>query len=271
MTNKNIHTGEVSMISRRGFVALGLIGLSGMTISTTGCSLVGNDPKILDVGVKIDVPKFGFQNPQTGEIEGMEVDIAHELANRLYGSPDAITVTGVNVTTRGAMLDTGVLDATLATFTITEARKKSYNFTDAYHKDYIGILVKKSSGIKRFEDLDKHIIGVAQAATTRQKLEELAYEKEMKLKFSEYATYPEIKVALVSGRIDAFSVDSSILQGYLDEHTELLDTNLGEQEYGIATSKKDPEFSKKINELLHQMMDDGTLENIKKKWGLANG
>ncbi len=262
---------EVSMLSRRAFVALGALGVSGLAFGTSGCGLVGNDPNIFDVGVKIDVPKFGFQNPQTGLIEGMEVDIARELAKRLYGSPDAITVTGVNVTTRGAMLDTGVLDATLATFTITESRKKSYNFTDPYHKDYIGILVKKTSGIKSFEDLDKKVVGVAQAATTREKLEDLAREKEIKLRFSEYATYPEIKVALVSGRIDAFSVDSSILQGYLDDKTELLDTDLGEQEYGIATSKKDPAFSKKINELLHEMMDDGSLDAIKEKWGLVNG
>ena len=53
-------------------------------------------------------------------------------------------MTGVNVTTRGAMLDNGTLDATLATFTITEARKKSYNFSRPYYIDHIGVLVKKS-------------------------------------------------------------------------------------------------------------------------------
>ena len=54
-----------------------------------------------------------------------------------YRSPDALRVTGVNVTTRGAMLDNGTLDATLATFTITEARKKSYNFSRPYYTDHI--------------------------------------------------------------------------------------------------------------------------------------
>ncbi|MDO5044861.1 MAG: substrate-binding domain-containing protein [Coriobacteriia bacterium] len=260
------------MISRRNFLrSAAALTLGFSVISTAGCGSFGNDPDSLSVGVKIDVPKFGYQNPETGDIEGLEVDIARELAKRIYGSADKISITGVNVTTRGAMLDTGVLDATLATFTITEARKKSYNFSDPYHTDYIGILVKKSSGITNFEDLDGLTIGVAQAATTKDKLSELAQEKNMSLSFNEYATYPEIKVALVSGRVDAFSVDSSILQGYLDDTTMLLDTNLGEQDYGIATSKDNPEFSKLINSNLQDMMTDGTLNQLKEKWGLVHG
>ena len=254
-------------LSRRTFVAasgLGLLALSGLSV---GCT-TAQEGNVLRVGTKIDVPGFGYQNPDTGVIEGFEVDIAHELARRLYGGPDAVTVTGVNVTTRGAMLDTGVLDATLATFTITEARKKSYDFTDPYYQDFIGILVKKDSGITTFEDLDGLTVGVAQAATTKDKLAELADEKGISLVYNEYATYPEIKIALVTGRVDAFSVDTSILKGYLDDGTMLLDTDLGKQDYGIATSKSDPEFSARINELLHEMMEDGTLDELKKKWGL---
>ena len=103
-------------------VTFALGGAAGLS----GCA---SDPNVLRVGTKIDVPGFGFQNPETGNIEGFEVDIARELAKRIKGSPDALQVTGVNVTTRGAMLDNGTLDATLATFTITEERKRSYNFS----------------------------------------------------------------------------------------------------------------------------------------------
>ncbi len=53
----------------------------------------------------------------------------------------------MNVTTRGAMLDNGTLDATLATFTITDARKKTYDFSRPYYIDHIGVLVLKKSGI----------------------------------------------------------------------------------------------------------------------------
>ena len=38
---------------------------------------------VFRVGVKIDVPRFGYQSPETGQIEGFEVDVAKELARKL--------------------------------------------------------------------------------------------------------------------------------------------------------------------------------------------
>ena len=167
------------------------------------------DGGVLRVGVKIDVPRFGYQNPATGEIEGFEVDIARELAKEIMGSEDKLKLTGVNVTTRGAMLDNGSLDAALSTFTITDSRKKSYHFSQPYYTDHIGVLVKKDAGIENLRDLDGKTIGVAQSATTKEKLQAAADELGITLKFNEYATYPEIKIALVSGRVDAFSVKTN--------------------------------------------------------------
>ena len=95
------------MITRRTFIrssalVAATLVLGGATGGLAGCA---GGADVLRVGTKIDVPGFGFQNPETGNIEGMEVDIARELAKRIKGSPDALKVTGVNVTTRGAMLD----------------------------------------------------------------------------------------------------------------------------------------------------------------------
>ena len=55
------------------------------------------------------------------------------------------------------------------------------------------------------------------------------------VKFSELATYPELKTALTSKRIDAMSVDKSILAGYVDDNDQILDIGFSPQEYGIAT------------------------------------
>ena len=96
------------------------------------------------------------------------MDIARELAKEIMGSEDKLKLTGVNVTTRGAMLDNGSLDAALSTFTITDSRKKSYHFSQPYYTDHIGVLVKKDAGIENLRDLDGKTIGVAQSATTKE-------------------------------------------------------------------------------------------------------
>ena len=260
------------MITRRTFLrAAALAGctvaLGGAAGGLAGC---GPSPDVLRVGTKIDVPSFGFQNPETGNIEGMEVDIARELAKRIKGSPDALRVTGVNVTTRGAMLDNGTLDATLATFTITEARKKSYNFSRPYYTDHIGVLVKKSSGIVDLAGLDGKTVGVALSATTREKLTAAGDEIGIHMKFAEYSTYPEIKIALVTGRVDAFSVDRSILNGYVDDSTMLLATQFAPQEYGVATKKSNTQLAAQVDKAIAAMADDGTLASLYDRWGLAD-
>ncbi|WP_239443056.1 transporter substrate-binding domain-containing protein [Gordonibacter sp. An230] len=259
-----------SSFSRRSFVRLaGLAGASFAFFGPLALSGCAADPNVLRVGTKIDVPGFGFQNPETGNIDGLEVDIARELARRIKGDPNALKVTGVNVTTRGAMLDNGTLDATLATFTITEARKKSYNFSRPYYTDHIGVLVKRSSGITDLAGLDGKTVGVALSATTRDKLTAAGDEIGIHMKFAEYSTYPEIKIALVTGRVDAFSVDRSILNGYVDDSTMLLDAQFAPQEYGVATKKSNTQLADQIDAAIAAMQDDGTLTALQERWGLS--
>ena len=38
---------------------------------------------VLRVGVKQDVPNFGYKNPDSGEFEGLEIDIARKIADEL--------------------------------------------------------------------------------------------------------------------------------------------------------------------------------------------
>lgn len=261
--------GNQKGMTRRRFIGIGIVAAGSLVF---GGGLIGctPDPNILRVGTKIDVPKFGFQNPATGVIEGFEVDIAHELAKRLKGDPDRIEITGVNVSTRGVMLDNNTLDATLATFTITEERKKSYNFSRPYFTDHIGILVKKDSGIKEFSDLDGKTVGVAVSATTKEKLAAAGDEIGITMEYAEYATYPEIKIALITRRVDAFSVDRSILMGYVDDSTMFLDVKLAPQDYGVASKKSNTELAAQIDEAIGHMEEEGTLAKLEEKWGLSS-
>ncbi len=227
------------------------------------------DRGVLRVGTKVDVPNFGYQNPDTGVVEGLEIDIAKEIAKRLLGDENAIQTQGVTAQTRGPLLDNGEVDLVIATFTITEERKLSYNFSDPYFVDGIGFLIKKSLGASSIKELDGKTIGVAQSATTRAALEEKATELGITFKFEEYASYPEIKTALSSGRVDAFSVDTSILLGYIDESTQLLGETFKPQNYGAASKLANKGLAAYVDEVLDEMEADGTLAGLIEKWGLG--
>lgn len=267
---------------KRKYVLLALAFVLALGAFATGCSGTAEEKPAADtpaadepeataeynVGVKPDVPKFGFLNPDTNEYEGFEIDLAQAVADKLAGGKAKLNFTSVTPKTRGPLLDNGELDFIAATFTITEERKLSFNFSDAYYTDAVRVMVKKDSGITSFKDLDGKTIGVAQAATSMNALKAEADRLGITITFAEYATYPEIKAALDSGRADAFSVDGAILAGYLDDKTTLLPEKLTPQEYGIATKLTNTELANKINDIIADMKSDGSLDELLAKWDL---
>lgn len=225
---------------------------------------------VLRVGVKDDVPNFGLRNTGTNEIEGFEIDLAKKIAEEILGDPDAIEFTPVTAKTRGPLLDNGEVDILVSTFTITEERKETYNFTTPYYEDAVGILVKKDKGYEGLADMDGATIGVSQSSTTSELVAGEAEQYGIELSFSEYATYPEIKAALDSGRVDAFSVDRSILNGYIDDSTVILPDRFGTQEYGAVAKKTNTELAEYLNGLVEGWLEDGTIEDMIGEWGLAD-
>lgn len=226
------------------------------------------DRGVLKVGTKVDVPKFGYRDPKTNKIDGFEIDIARAIAKKIFGNPEKIDLQGVSAKTRGPLLDNGEVDIIAATFTITEERKLSYNFSEPYFTDGIGLLVKKKAGFKNLASLNGKKIGVAQSATTKKAIQEEANKQGIKVQFLEYATYPEIKAALDSGRIDCFSVDTAILYGYVDGSTVLLPDRFSPQNYGIATKKSNTALADLVNKTILDMKKKGEIDKLLKKWKL---
>ena len=223
---------------------------------------------VLRVGVKEDVPNFGLRNTATGEIEGFEIDIVKLLAKEILGDEKAYELTPVTAKTRGPLLDNGEVDLVIATFTITDERKLTYNFSTPYYEDAVGLLVKKAAGFKGLADMNGKVIGVAQSATSKDAVQKSAEELGITVSFSEYATYPEIKAALDSGRVDAFCVDGSILGGYVDDSTMILPDRFSPQQYGVTSKLDNIALTEAVDGYINGWLEDGTIEGLITKWGL---
>jgi putative glutamine transport system substrate-binding protein len=223
---------------------------------------------VLRVGVKSDVPGFGLQNPETGLYEGLEIELSKLLAKEIFGDSSKVAFTPVTAKTRGPLLDNGDIDFVIATFTVTEERKLTFNFSAIYYTDGVGLLTKKAAGYTGLKDLDGKTIGVAQSATSRKAIEDGAAPLGIKVNFSEYATYPEIKAALDSGRVDAFSVDKAILRGYLDDSVGLLNDTYAPQPYGVATKYSNKELAAWVDAQIQKWLGDGTIDALVKQFDL---
>ncbi len=251
-------------------------GSSTTPAPSSGSAASGEAPDIkavkdrgtLKVGVKVDVPKFGFKDPNTGKVDGMEIDLARAIAKKVLGDENKIEVQPVTAKTRGPLLDNGEVDFVIATFTITDERKQSYNFSDPYFEDGVALMVKKDSGITDLAGLNGKKIGVAQSATSKQSIIAEMKKDNLKIDFLEFGTYPEIKAALDSGRIDCFSVDGAILAGYLDDSTVILPARYAPQLYGIASKKGNEGLTKAANDTIAEMKASGEMDKLLVKWGL---
>lgn len=260
------------------FGAMGLAGCGGSEEPATPAEPAAGDLPAgvqaikdagkLRVGVKADVPNFGLQDAATGEFSGMEIDLAYAIAERIGLTADDVEFEAVTAKTRGPLLDNGQLDLVIATFTIKPERLEQWNFTEPYYQDEVGLLVKKASGITNLAGLDGKTIGVAQGATTRDAVQVEADKAGIKVKFLEFATYPEINAALESGRVDAFSVDKSILSGYVTDDSVILPDGFSPQDYGIASKLGTDELRDFINEMLAEMEANGEMTALIEKWGL---
>ena len=245
--------------------------ISALTNSNSDAQLEAGVQKIVDrgvlrVGVKQDLPNFGYRDPESNQYTGMEVEIAKKVAAELGVD---IEFTPVTAQTRGALLDNGQLDMVIATFTITEERKELYNFTTPNYTDAVGFLVRKDSNVQSsWEALDGLTIGVTQGSIQWGLLEEIAAEKGIELNFRELGSNSEVVVALAAHRVDAFSIDQSILSAFLGKTNELLDLQYQPSEYGIVTKKSNTDLATYLDGLVQDWTEDGTFQAIYDDFGL---
>ena len=221
---------------------------------------------VLNVGVKQDVPNFGYYSAKTGTYEGMEIDVARKLAKSLGVKVNFVPVT---TQTREPLMDNGQIDLLIATYTITPERQANYSISDPYYYDETGFLVRKDSGIKCMKDLNNKVIGVSQGATTKANLTAYASENKQNYRFVQLGSFPELAVSLYAKRIDAFSVDKSILSGYVSDKTVILKDGFNIQSYGIATKKSNTKITDYVNQKLATWTKDGSLTKIYKKFNLT--
>ncbi len=231
------------------------------------------DRGVLRVGVKNAVEGFGFQDTLTGEYSGLEISIAEKIAESLGVDIEFTTVTAA---TRTELLDSGDIDCVLATFTITDERKESWDFSTPYYTDHVTVLVEDKSGIDSLADLVGKKVGVSSGSTSARSLTSAMIDAGLisgdgfdaetfdpalwteGVSFQQYDDYPAISTALSAGEVDAFCVDKSILAIYHTDGRSYIEEEFAPQDYGVATTKGSG-FSAYVEDLITAWLADGTI------------
>ena len=278
-------------ITRRNFIkvsgasaavlGLGLVGCSGGSGGSGSGDAASKlqtikDRGVLNCGVKADVLGYGYLNTETNEYEGLEIDLCYQIAAAVFEveyeeakEQDLCAFTTVTPSTRGTLIDSGQLDIVAATYTITPEREEDWDFSTPYRTDSVGIMVRTADGMTSMEDLDGKVIGVSTGSTTQGLVEQMIQDEGFSCtpSFQEYPDYQTIKQALSTGNVDAFAMDRSTLNTYMDDTVELLQPEIefGTQDYGVAT-EKGCDLSQVVDDTVNELLENGWMEEEITTW-----
>jgi ABC-type amino acid transport substrate-binding protein len=214
------------------------------------------------IGVKYDVPPFGFKNPRSGAIEGFDVDVGKAVAGELGVKAKFIEAISDN---RIPFLKDGTADLILSTMTINAERDEEIEFSDPYFIARGRILVKKSdTSIKGVDDLAGKQVCTVLGSTYEDTLKKQAPRAERRL----VDTYSECLELIQNGAVDAESTDDVILTGHIiqDDSLKLVGEPLTTEPYGAGIKEGDTAFQGFVNEVLQKFKDDGRWAATYQRW-----
>jgi ABC-type amino acid transport substrate-binding protein len=215
----------------------------------------------ITIGVKFDVPPFGFKNPTTDEVEGFDVDLGKAIADALGVEPEFIEAISDN---RIPFLTDGTADLILSTMTITTDRDAEIDFSIPYYVAEGRVLVPVDSDITGIDDLAGATVCTATGSTYEENLKANAPDAELTL----VDTYSECLELVQTDSVDAVSTDDVILTGMIisDDTLKLVGDGYTTEPYGAGIADGDAEFKEFVDGVISDYISDGRWATTYEKW-----
>ncbi|USG65308.1 basic amino acid ABC transporter substrate-binding protein [Brevibacillus ruminantium] len=235
---------------------------SGGNQSATGG---GTADKVYVVGTDAAYPPFQVLEAD-GKITGHDIDVLNAVAEAA-GFKVEWKNTGWDPLFDG--LDRGTVDIGISSITITDDRKKKYDFSEPYFEANQLILVAEDSPVNTLADLKGKKIGVQGATTGGEVVKKAFGDTYQGLK--EYDDMPSAVDDFFNGRVEAVIGDNGVIQYYVkkiqDKKFKLIkDDSFEKENYGIMVKKGNTEIMNKINEGLKKIKENGKLEEIRNQY-----
>lgn len=221
---------------------------------------------IIVVGISPDYPPYAQIDLATGQIVGLEVDVINEIAQRLGKK---LIIKDMPFNTLIVELIAGQIDVIAAGMCPSEERKKTILFSYPYIDNDENVMISKKSNpaITDIQDVFGKPVAV-----------NIGYTAETYL-----SKYPQIELirlespadgfmALKTDSVYAFTVAKSIFNKFLDKQPQGNDYQYfalpsSADACALAFAKSNSRLQQEIDPIINQMIEDGTMQVIKKKWG----
>lgn len=166
-------------------------------------------------------------------------------------------------------LDAGRADVAANCWAVREERLEKYYASIPYYGDAQTLCVAEDSDIQTFDDLKGKRVGVTAGQACQAILEKMADEYDFELVVYEQVGIGYKEVAM--GRLDAMGGALMTFNNYMNntgDSLRLLDETLSANNvaYFFPKTEAGAELRDAVNEVIQEMLDDGTIASITEKW-----
>lgn len=214
------------------------------------------------VGVDCDSPPFVYKDDESEVCKGFDIDLFAAIS-RIVGFQ--YTIQPMTFLEILPAVQVGQIDIGLSGITITDARKKTVDFSAGYYLTGIGVMVPKESSIEGVRDLVGRKVGVKTGTVSVAFVNRNATRIELIL----YPDHATMLTDLVAGHIDAMMCDESMIDAFLHGTDGATLKRVGEvyaeRSYGIAFPKGS-KLVRKVDNALARLRETGEYETIYRKW-----
>ena len=246
-------------------VGLGAQGLAPIPGSTAELKQI-KQRGYLVIAVKDNLRPLGFK-AATGQLQGLEIDLARRLAQELLGRQEAVVFKPVANPNRIPAVLEGEVDLAIAKVTATASRSRLVNFSAPYYLDGAALVTKEAS-IQRLSDLAQQSIAVLNGSSTIATVRYLLPNANL----VGVDSYQAGRSLLESGKAVAFAADASVLSGWVQEYPEyrLLPTLLSAEPLCVVLPKgiQYDELRRQVDAAIARWKAEGWLQQRAAYWGL---
>lgn len=228
-----------------------LILFIGLVFLCTGCNQ--KDSNKLTMVTEAGFAPYEFY--QSGEIVGVDIEIAKEIAKSL-GKELEIKDVAFDVIINE--IQSGKADFGAAGMSITPDRLEEVDFTIEYTTSKQVVVVKKESNITNFDDLNNARISVQLGSVA----DSYATKNYKDATISRQKKFLVAAEEVKNNKSDCIIMDQLPAQELVKENDELmiLDEVLFEDRYGMAVKKGNKELLDEMNKVLQRLMDEGKID-----------
>ena len=218
----------------------------------------------LIAGVDQNTFLFGFRNPTTGQLEGFDIDMAHEIAEAIFGDRNKVQFKVLTSSARIPALKNGDVDVVVRTMTANCARWKDINFSVTYYLAGQRLLVEKTSDVTTLDQLGGKKVCAAKGSTS---ITTIA-KHPAKLVPVQVDNWSDCLIMLQQGQVAAVSTDDTILAGMVaqDPNVKMVGARFTDEPYGIGIPKNNVDMVKFVNGVIAKTIADGDWQKSYNHW-----